>query len=48
MLIATLSAMGLTQNDVSIVHMDVPSAYTAFKAGQGDIVALWDPTVLSG
>lgn len=23
--------------------MDVPSAYTAFKAGQGDIVALWDP-----
>lgn len=43
MLIATLSAMGLTQNDVSIVHMDVPSAYTAFKAGQGDIVALWDP-----
>ena len=42
MLIATLSAMGLTQNDVSIVHMDVPSAYTAFKAGQGDIVALWD------
>lgn len=43
MLIATLDALGLTQNDVDIVPMDVPSAYTAFKSGQGDIVALWDP-----
>lgn len=43
MLIATLNAMGLTQEDVNIVPMDVPSAYTAFKSGQGDIVALWDP-----
>lgn len=42
-LIATLSKLGLTQNDVNIVHMDVPSAFTAFKAGEGDIVALWDP-----
>ena len=43
MLIATLNAMGLTQNDVNIVPMDVPSAYAAFKSGQGDIVALWAP-----
>lgn len=43
MLICTLSTMGLTQNDVNIVPMDVPSAYAAFKSGQGDIVALWAP-----
>ena len=42
-LVATLSKLGLTQNDVNIVHMDVPAAYAAFKAGEGDIVALWDP-----
>lgn len=42
-LVATLAKMGLTQNDVNIVHMDVPSAYAAFKAGEGDVVALWDP-----
>lgn len=43
MLIATLDKLGLTQDDVNIVHMDVPSAYAAFKAGEGDVVALWDP-----
>lgn len=42
-LCATLSKLGLTQEDVNIVHMDVPSAYAAFKAGEGDVVALWDP-----
>ena len=42
-LISTLAKMGLTQNDVNIVHMDVPSAYAAFKAGEGDVVSLWDP-----
>lgn len=42
-LVATLAKIGLTQNDVNIVHMDVPSAYAAFKAGEGDVVALWDP-----
>lgn len=42
-LVATLAKLGLTQNDVNIVHMDVPSAYAAFKAGEGDVVALWDP-----
>jgi len=43
MLIATLEKLGLTEDDVQIIHMDVPQAYTAFKAGQGDIVSLWDP-----
>lgn len=43
MLIATLNKLGLKESDVNIVQMDVPQAYTAFKAGQGDIVALWDP-----
>ena len=43
MLIATLNAMGLTVNDVKIVHMEVPQAFSAFKTGQADIVALWAP-----
>lgn len=43
MLIATLNKLGLTENDVNIIHMDVPQAFTAFKAGHGDIVSLWDP-----
>ena len=43
LLIATLNLLGLTEDDVEIVHMDVPSAFAAFKAGQGDICALWDP-----
>ena len=42
-LVATLAKLGLTQNDVNIVHMDVPSAYAAFKSGEGDVCALWDP-----
>lgn len=43
MLIATLHRLGLTEDDVNIIHMDVPQAFTAFKAGHGDIVSLWDP-----
>ncbi len=43
MLIATLNSLGLTVNDVKIVHMEVPQAFAAFKAGQADIVALWAP-----
>jgi ABC-type nitrate/sulfonate/bicarbonate transport system substrate-binding protein len=42
-LIATLKAMGLTTNDVQIIDMGVAQGYTAFKAGQADIVCLWDP-----
>lgn len=43
MLVATLNKLGLTEDDVDIIPMDVPQAFTAFKSGQGDIVALWDP-----
>lgn len=43
MLISTLKTMGLTDEDVNIVPMDVSQAFTAFKAGQGDLVALWAP-----
>lgn len=40
---AILATMGLTEDDVTVVHMDVPSALTAYKAGEGDAVVLWDP-----
>lgn len=40
-LIATLSAMGLTESDVTINNIDVAAGYTAFKAGQGDILGSW-------
>lgn len=40
-LIATLSAMGLTEEDVVINNIDVAAGYTAFKAGQGDLVGSW-------
>lgn len=43
MLMATLHKLGLSEMDVNIIHMDVPQAFTAFKAGHGDIVSLWDP-----
>lgn len=42
-LIATLKALGLTSEDVNIIDMGVAQGYTAFKAGEADIVCLWDP-----
>lgn len=42
-LMVILEDLGLTQEDVNIVHMEVAQAYTAFQAGEGDIVGLWDP-----
>ena len=42
-LVATLEKLGLTTEDVSIIDMGVAQAYTAFKAGEADIVCLWDP-----
>lgn len=42
-LIATLKALGLTSDDVEIIDMGVAQGYTAFKAGEADIVCLWDP-----
>lgn len=37
----TLETLGLTLDDVNVVNMDVSSANTAFKAGQGDVVGVW-------
>ena len=42
-LVATLKALGLTTNDIKLIDMSVPQAFTAFKAGEADIVCLWDP-----
>ncbi len=42
-LIGTLNHLGLTENDVNIVDTAVASSYTAFAAGEGDIVCLWSP-----
>lgn len=40
-LLATLEALGLTEDDVKITNIDVGSGFTAFKAGQGDILGSW-------
>ena len=36
-----LEKFGLTTEDVTLTHMDVPSVNTALLAGQGDFGALW-------
>ncbi len=41
--IATLKALGLSEQDVKLVHMEQSQAMAAFEAGQGDIVQLWAP-----
>lgn len=38
-----LEKIGLTKDDVSIVHMEYAQAYQAFLSGQGDLVALNPP-----
>ena len=38
---ATLAAIGLTENDVEIIHMEIPAAFQAFKAGAGDAALTW-------
>ncbi len=42
-LLTLLDTIGLTSDDVEIINMEVPQAYTAFKSGQGDILCSWDP-----
>jgi len=44
MVVRTLNAMGLTENDVNIVGMDIATGLTAFKSGQGDMLAVWFPS----
>lgn len=40
-LLATLKALGLTEDDVNIIHMEIPAAYQAFKAGEADAFVTW-------
>lgn len=47
MLVVVLEKLGLTENDVEIVHMDPSQALTAFKAGEGDVLACWPPIAYS-
>ncbi len=47
MLVVTLEKLGLTEDDVEIVHMDPSQALTAFKAGEGDVLACWPPIAYS-
>ncbi len=42
-LTATLKTLGLNDSDVNIVHMEQGQAFTAFNAGEGDILSLWAP-----
>lgn len=42
-LTGTLAALGLKDSDVTIVHMEQGQAFTAFNAGEGDILQLWAP-----
>lgn len=41
-LLSYLKGMGLEAADVSMVNMDVTSGLTAFKAGQGDVLCVWN------
>ena len=36
-----LKVIGLCEEDVNSVHMDIPSAIQAFKAGEGDAITTW-------
>ena len=47
-LLASLAALGLTEADVDIVHMEVAAAYQAFLAGEGDMVCLWSTFASDG
>lgn len=47
MLVVVLEKLGLKESDVEIVHMDPSQALTAFKAGEGDVLACWPPIAYS-
>ena len=36
-----LTALGMTEADITVTHMDVTNANTAFRAGSGDVAGLW-------
>lgn len=41
-LLSYLKTMNLTAADVSMINMDVTSGLTAFKAGQADVLCVWN------
>lgn len=41
-LLGTLEYLGITEADVNIIDASVANCYTAFLAGEGDVVCLWD------
>ncbi len=41
--VATLEALGLSEADVTITHMEQDAALAAFEAGEGDILQMWAP-----
>lgn len=41
-LLGTLEHLGLTESDINIVDASVSNCYTAFLAGEADVVCLWD------
>lgn len=43
MLIGLLEHLGLTQEDINLIDTSVADSYAAFKAGTGDVCALWSP-----
>ena len=38
-----LELFGLTLDDVEVISMDVAKCFTAFSAGQGDVMCIWSP-----
>ena len=42
-LIGVLQHLGLTQDDINLIDTSVADSYAAFKAGTGDVCALWSP-----
>ena len=41
--VAYLKKLGLTENDVKIVHMEQSAILSAFLSGQGDVAQTWAP-----
>jgi len=46
-LVTVLEQMGLTADDVTMQNMDVNTALTAFRGGQGDMIAVWTSTSIA-
>ncbi len=40
-LLATLNAIGLTEEDVNVIHMEMAAGYQAFLVGEGDALCAW-------